>query len=83
MNRFKERVIFSHEEPQTNLYKWKPRVRGMQRVQKSLFCLLNMHNPYTMVAFAPAPYGKRNVLRQTLAAVKDLKSKCTTISHMT
>jgi len=42
-----------------------------------------MQIPYIIVAVAAAPYFKRNVLRQTLAAIKDFESKCITISHTT
>ena len=33
-----------------------------------------MQIPYVLVAVATAPYCKRNVLRQTLAAIKALKA---------
>ena len=33
-----------------------------------------MNIPQAIVAVAAAPYSKRNVLRQTLAAIKDLKA---------
>ena len=47
--------------------------------------VLHMQIPYIIVAVAAAPYCKRNVLRQTLAAInyKDFESKCITISHTT